>query len=207
MCDRWRFSFKKFIDDMGIKPGPDHSIDRIDNDKGYEPGNCRWATELEQGRNKRNVIKVELNGKIQRLRDLAELHGVSGKLLSDRLRRGFSGNTLFDETFLLPPTKSKTLKVGGEHLTYRQIKSVATVSPSTVRRRIARLGWDHEKAVSASDGRFRGETYESNGLSMTIAEWSSKTGIPQRVIRNRIKILGWSIEDSVMTVTNNRKRG
>lgn len=56
VCDRWR-DYKLFAADVG--PRPDGlSLDRIDNNRGYEPGNCRWATRLEQNSNKRNCIYV-----------------------------------------------------------------------------------------------------------------------------------------------------
>ena len=51
MCDRWRNDFTAFITDMGPR-SPDLTLDRINNDGNYEPGNCRWATKLEQARNK-----------------------------------------------------------------------------------------------------------------------------------------------------------
>ena len=51
VCDRWRHDFTAFLADMGQRPSPKHSIDRINNDGNYEPGNCRWATQSEQVRN------------------------------------------------------------------------------------------------------------------------------------------------------------
>lgn len=52
VCDRWS-AFENFLNDMGERPTPQHSIDRVDNDKGYFPENCRWATWKEQNMNRR----------------------------------------------------------------------------------------------------------------------------------------------------------
>lgn len=62
VCARWDESFEAFLADMGGRPSRSHSLDRINNDGDYEPGNCRWSLPLEQGRNRHNNRIYELNG-------------------------------------------------------------------------------------------------------------------------------------------------
>lgn len=61
VCDRWKDSFENFLIDMGEKPAPNHSLDRIDVNGNYEPSNCRWADRILQQRNQR-VRKGSLTG-------------------------------------------------------------------------------------------------------------------------------------------------
>lgn len=57
ICDRWVKSYENFLEDMGRKPTPQHSIDRIDVNGNYEPSNCRWATPYEQRMNQRKMLQ------------------------------------------------------------------------------------------------------------------------------------------------------
>lgn len=62
VCEAWQRSYEAFLSDMGRRPGPEYSIDRIDNDGGYEPGNCRWAKLEIQSVNKRTTCLVDYHG-------------------------------------------------------------------------------------------------------------------------------------------------
>lgn len=94
VCDRWRASFVSFYEDMGPRPSKKHSLDRIENDKGYEPGNVRWATASQQANNKRNNVWVEHDGVRKTVAQFAEEHGLSRCCVRLRLKRGLTGDAL-----------------------------------------------------------------------------------------------------------------
>lgn len=95
MCEQWRKSFEVFLEDMGPKPSSRHSLDRINVDGNYEPGNCRWATPLVQMRNTRWNRNITWMGKTQCLQAWANELGMSSKTLSERLRTGWSVEAAF----------------------------------------------------------------------------------------------------------------
>lgn len=92
VCDRWINSFEDFVADVGRSPGPEYSIDRKDNSKGYEPGNVRWATKVEQARNARNNHLIAFRGQTLCAAAWAEKLNLprSGKAIIDRLNLGWS---------------------------------------------------------------------------------------------------------------------
>ena len=90
VCERWRTSFPNFLADMGPKPSPKHTLDRIDNNGNYEPGNCRWATLAEQAVNKRTTRRVTIGGESLRIPEWCERIGISRATFYHRLYDGWT---------------------------------------------------------------------------------------------------------------------
>ena len=84
VCDRWQ-EFSNFLSDMGKRPSPNHSLDRIDTNCNYEPENCRWATNIEQANNRRITPMVEYKGRTQSIADWARELGFRYWSLRNRL--------------------------------------------------------------------------------------------------------------------------
>lgn len=85
VCDRWRASFWNFYADVGDRPFG-MSLDRINNDGNYEPGNVRWASKRVQQNNRRNSKMLTINGRTECLTDWAREYGLSRFTLAKRLR-------------------------------------------------------------------------------------------------------------------------
>lgn len=98
VCASWA-EFTAFLSDMGERPSVRHSLDRIDQNGNYEPGNCRWATWGEQQRNRRNNNMITWRGETLCLTDWAKRLGISRTGLFNRLyRAGLS----VEEAFTVP---------------------------------------------------------------------------------------------------------
>lgn len=81
--------FEAFFDHIGPRPSARHSLDRIDNNKGYEPGNVRWATRKEQQRNMRSNAKITIDGETKCIAEWAEQSPASEVVVRTRLARGW----------------------------------------------------------------------------------------------------------------------
>lgn len=90
VCQEWQDSFESFVASVGERPSPDHSLERIDNNKGYEPGNVWWATRSQQARNRRDSFVVNYLGITANIADWEEITGVSPRRISDRVKKGWS---------------------------------------------------------------------------------------------------------------------
>ena len=87
VCQRWQ-TFENFLADMGQRPSPTHSIDRIDVDGDYCPENCRWATRIQQNNNKRNNTLVTAFGKTQSLAEWCRECNMVYGTFARRIRNG-----------------------------------------------------------------------------------------------------------------------
>lgn len=90
VCDSWNASFEAFYADMGPRPSDCHTLDRIDNDKGYSPDNCRWATMQVQSSNRRTNRKITFNGETLTIAEWARRIGTSRQTIRNRLEQGWS---------------------------------------------------------------------------------------------------------------------
>lgn len=102
VCDRWLSGFENFYADMGDRPSPNHSLDRIDSSGNYEPDNCRWSDIKTQDNNRRSNRRLTLNGKTQTVTQWADELGMNREAIYSRLADGWD-----DEKALTTPIRHK----------------------------------------------------------------------------------------------------
>lgn len=88
VCPEWVDDFEAFLQHVGRAPSKGHSIDRIDNNGNYEPGNVRWATKYEQGNNRENNVRVDLDGEVKTLAEWGRVAGLCPDTIAMRIKRG-----------------------------------------------------------------------------------------------------------------------
>jgi len=84
VCERWH-DFTAWHADMRDRPSPQHSIERINNNGNYEPGNCRWATNKDQANNRRNNIMINLNGVIKTIAQWSDVTKIPQYTIHNRI--------------------------------------------------------------------------------------------------------------------------
>ncbi len=153
VCRRWD-NFKLFLADMGLKPTPDHSIERKNNDKGYSPSNCVWATSGEQARNTSRNVFITYRGKRLTLQDWAPIVGIGHETLQHRIYAGwpielaFTAKPPYHQRRHNPATKPvpKMVTYRGKKMTVPQWSRNLGIPLATIHGRLYR-GWNAEKAL------------------------------------------------------------
>jgi hypothetical protein len=148
MCQRWLDSFDDFVTDMGPRPSIKHSIDRIENHKGYEPGNCRWATNLEQSRNRRSTILITMDGETKCLEDWCRQYGIHRETVRSRIN---DGGWRVEDAIKTPakpidPITKQTHNYKGEVGCVAYFAEKYQLTYRTVLRRLS-LGWSIDAAI------------------------------------------------------------
>lgn len=164
ICDRWIQSFENFVADMGERPSLAHTLERIDNNGNYEPGNCRWVTRKEQCRNKRTSVLFEYNGERLTVQDWANrfgrgfgytyrrlfLYGLTAQEAMAELRgpvravpramkRGFVDRVRNN-------ARTRRITVNGQTRCLTEWSEVSGIPMGVIRDRL-RLGWTAERAM------------------------------------------------------------
>ena len=142
VCDRWKNSFENFLADMGTKPSPKHSIDRIDNDGDYCPDNCRWATKTDQSNNKRNNRLITIRNKTYTIAQWTKEMGYGRDVIWNRLKDGWSDY----DAVMTPVHIDKLITIKNKTRTIAQWTKEMGYGESVIRNRL-KLGWSEFDAV------------------------------------------------------------
>lgn len=146
VCDEWRDSFEAFYRDMGPRPSDEHTLDRIDNDKGYCKENCRWATWKEQADNRRTSRHHEIDGKSLAQTDWARANGIPQCTISLRLKRGWGAERALSEKPV--DHRGRLIEHDGEKLTIAEWSRRTGIAARLIGQRLNN-GWTPARALSA----------------------------------------------------------
>jgi hypothetical protein len=90
VCEKWRNSYEAFLADVGRRPSPKHSIERIDCDGHYEPGNVIWLLRSEQVNNRRNTVRLTVDGITRNVAEWSKISNIPPNLIRGRHSKGWS---------------------------------------------------------------------------------------------------------------------
>ncbi len=181
VCARWQDSFENFLADMGVKPTSEHSVERRDNDLGYEPDNCCWLLTSRQSENRRSNVYLRVGGETVSSKEAARRVGLSYYKLRYWLRKGRSLDEIMAQV-----EHGRYIDVDGERVRLAEAARRLGMSPNGLSDRI-RKGQDiHAPKGHAVYLTFKGET-------LNLKEWAKKVGIPHPTVWYRHN-KGWPVE-------------
>lgn len=146
VCQRWCKSFDSFVADMGPRPSPKHTLDRINNDGDYKPSNCRWATRKQQARNRRGTHRLTYHGKRLSATEWSERTGLPLGCIRSRLE-GLSWSV--ERTLSTPQIyRRRRITYNGDTLTTAGWAKRTGLAEGCIRRRL-RKGWSVKRTLTA----------------------------------------------------------
>ncbi len=164
ICDRWRYSLKAFLEDLPTRPSRKHTIHRIDNDKGYEPGNVQWLTRQEHSMLHHHSQYVVVDGIKDSVAATARRTGVCSEVFRLWMGRGYSAQEIVDQESkpgirpkalfpmsVIRPTRHSKLIIQyqGRSMSLAEATEKAGVNHFCIRNRMKRWDCTFEEALRA----------------------------------------------------------
>ena len=141
VCDRW-LNLDNFLADMGTKPSPKHSLDRIDNNGDYSPKNCKWSTRVEQANNTRYNRLITIKNDTRTIVQWTEKKGYGKTVIYDRLKKGWSEY----DAVMTPVETDRLITIGNKTWTIAQWTKEKSYDKNVIHVRLRR-GWSEYNAV------------------------------------------------------------
>jgi len=179
VCREWRESFEAFYADVGPRPSPLHSLDRIDNSGPYAPWNCRWTDAKTQGRNKRNNILITANGETLCISEWSERLGIHPATLNMRFKAGWAHEDIINRP--VQNHAPNMVEYKGQRRPIEDFAREAGIHPQTVKKRV-KSGWTLEDALT-----IRPEQ------TIPVKRLAEEHGMSVSLLRSRLGH-GWSLE-------------
>ena len=186
VCDEWKDNFDNFYS-WSIENGfrKDLSIDRIDNNKGYSPTNCKWATKEEQMYNRSMSVELTLDNKTMYMTEWSQELNIDKKTLSWRYRQGWS-----DEKILTTKPSDREIKITykNETHTMSEWSKILNIPKSRLSNR-KRRGWtDKETIEGKRENVNRSKVFiEYNGSRKSLKDWAEELGLNYKTLHYRYK--------------------
>lgn len=194
VCERWARSFSAFYADMGDRP-PGMQIDRIKNERGYEPGNCQWTTCAKNNRNRRDSVYVEFRGERLHIRELAERCGIGAHTLAWRMQHGMSPEEAATKDLA---DQNSYVEFHGERISMAELSRRTGIDRATIRVRMTRDGMSLEEAATLPLKR-QPFVVLYHGQRIRLFELAELTGMDAGTLKYRIRTKGMTAEQAAAT--------